>query len=144
MYSLYSAGDKEKRERGPIPLQEMLIRLFQPAPFKMYCYGPINCTPRGDIPQINDYLRISHAAVRRHMAGFAGRIIGAHMNTDDSSSQDRDPSSTSAGYKASGLSTCVWHLLGTPTTLQLVIMKERDSFAKSDKLENVFGYLKRS
>lgn len=65
MYSLYSAGDKEKRGRGPIPLQEMLIRLFQPAPFKMYCYGPINCTPRGDIPQINDYLRISHASVQK-------------------------------------------------------------------------------
>lgn len=63
MYSLYSAVDKEKRGRGPIPLQEMLIRFFQPAPFKMYCYGPINCTLRGDIPQINDYLRISHAAV---------------------------------------------------------------------------------
>lgn len=92
MYSLYSAGDKEKGGRGPIPCQKMLIRLFQPAPFKMYCYGPINCTPRGDIPQINDYLRISHAAVQRHTAGFAGRITGAQMNTDDSSSQGRDPS----------------------------------------------------
>lgn len=63
MCFLCSAGDKEKRERGHIPLQEMLIGLFQPAPFKMYCDGPTNSTPRGDIPQINDYLRISHAAV---------------------------------------------------------------------------------
>lgn len=63
MCLLYSAGDKEKRGRGRIPLQEMLIGLFQPAPFKMYRYGPTNSTPGGDIPQINDYLRISHAAV---------------------------------------------------------------------------------
>lgn len=39
--------------------------------------------------------------------------------------------STSAGYKVSGSrSNCIWHLLGTPTTLQLVIMRERKSFAK--------------
>lgn len=63
MCLLYSAGDKEKRGRGRIPLQEMLIGLFQPAPFRMYRYGPTNSTPGGDIPQINDYLRISHAAV---------------------------------------------------------------------------------
>lgn len=49
MCFLYSAGDKEKRGRGHIPLQEMLIGLFQPAPFKMYHYGPTNSTPRGDI-----------------------------------------------------------------------------------------------
>lgn len=46
-----------------MPLQERLIRSFQPAPFEMNSYGPTNSTPRGDIPHINDYLRISHAAV---------------------------------------------------------------------------------
>lgn len=149
MYSLYSAGDKEKSGRGPIPLQEMLIRLFQHAPFKMYCYGPINWTPRGDIPQINDYLRISHAAVPKAYGWLCRKD---YCNTDEYRWLKQPgqgpvlPLQLGIKLQASGLSACIWHLLGTPTTLQLVIMKERKSFTKRkiDKAKKVFGFLKRS
>lgn len=130
---LHSAGDKERRGRGHIPLQEMLIGLFQPSPFKMYCYGPTNSTPRGDIPQINDYLRISHAAVPKAY----GWLCRKDYCSEDEYRWLKQPGQgpvlplqLSIKILARGLSTCIWHLLEVLAGLHLVIMKGRKSFAK--------------